>query len=72
MRKVQLSNSTKLLPIPSGHHQGITAGLMNARFRLLRLFSHTGKILGVDIFVFVGDTASFIAEKIPVFYGWNL
>jgi hypothetical protein len=34
-RDVQLSNSTKLLPIPYGHAHDTMAGLMNARFRLL-------------------------------------
>ena len=30
-RDVRLSNSTKLLTIPSGHAQGTTEGPMNAR-----------------------------------------
>ena len=38
-REVQLSNSTKLLPIPSGHTQRTTEGPMTAIFDLLRLFS---------------------------------
>jgi len=29
---VQLSNSTKLLPIPSGHPHGTTGAPINARF----------------------------------------
>ena len=34
-REVQLSNSTKLLPIPYGNAYGSMANAMNARFGLL-------------------------------------
>ncbi len=43
----------------SGHAQRTTEVPINARFGLLRLFSHIGKIQGSDIYRFVGDVTGF-------------